>query len=99
MDELKSLCNEYEELQRDIKELEEKRDAIKPKLLELMPDDAKIDTGIGILTKSARIKWRYSYQTACLEEEVKQKKKEEEQTGAAEAVRGEPFLVYKAKKN
>lgn len=94
----KALFTEYEELKRAIAELEEKCDVIKPQLVTLIPPDSKIDSGTGIFTLSSRKVWKYSDELTSLEKKVKDMKKEEEQTGVAECTDGEPFVVFKAKK-
>lgn len=96
--EQKALFTEYEETQVAIKELEEKRDSLKPLLVDLIPRDAKIDTGNGTFTIASRKTWRYSEETVSMEQELKDRQKEEQQTGVAEAVDGEPYIVYKQKK-
>jgi len=97
--EQKNLFTQYEEIKRDIAELEKQCDAIKPLLLPIIPIDTKIDTGTGVFTLSARKTWKYSDETEAMEDELKEKKKEEEQLGIAVASVGEPFIVFKAKKN
>jgi hypothetical protein len=94
----KELFTLYEEYKRGIAELEEKCEAIKPALLELIPEGSKIDSGTGIFTLSSRKTWKYSDELTELEKEVKDKKKTEEQTGIATAEEGTPFIIFKAKK-
>ena len=94
----KALFTEYAELKMQIAELEAKCDALKPELLMQIPEDAKIDAGVGVFSLSSRKTWRYSQETTDLEKEVKERKKEEEQTGVAESVDGEMFVVFKARK-
>lgn len=95
----KALFTEYAELKSTIKELEGKCDELKPQLITLIPPDTTIDTGTGTFTLSTRRVWRYSDTTTSMEAELKERKKEEEQTGIAQAVEGEPFIVYKEKKS
>lgn len=97
--EIKALFTEYEELKREIAELEARCDIIKPELLDSIPDDTKLDTGTGIFTTSSRKNWRYSDETTAMEDDLKAKKKEEEQLGIAVAEEGAKFIVFKAKKN
>jgi hypothetical protein len=94
----KALFTTYEELKRTIADLESKCDEIKPQLITLIPADTKIETGTGTFSLSSRKVWVYSSETTSLETEVKERKKEEEQTGIATAKDGEPFIVFKAKK-
>lgn len=89
----------YEEYKRAIAELEAKCDELKPELLMAIPEDAVISTGTGDFTLSARKVWTYTPATTALEAELKEKKKEEEQLGLAEYTKGEPFIVFKAKKS
>lgn len=97
--EIKAKFTEYEELKREIAELEARCDAIKPELLAVIPPDTKIDTGTGVFTTSSRKTWKYSEETTSMEDGLKKKKKEEEQLGIAVAEEGTPFIVFKAKKN
>lgn len=94
----KALFNEYEDLKRSIAELEEKCEELKPKLIACIPEDAKINTGTGIFSLSSRKKWQYSPETTALEDTLKARQKEEQQTGVAVAESGEPFIVFKAHK-
>lgn len=94
----KALFTEYAELKTAIKELEAKCDEIKPQLVTLIPRDATIDTGTGTFTLATRRVWHYSDETTNMETELKSRKKEEEQTGVAQSVEGEPFIIYKEKK-
>lgn len=96
-DKSKALLGAYEEYKREIKELEAKCDELKPQLLEIIPRDAKIDTGIGTFTVTARKKWKYSDELTEREKEVKEDKKVEEQTGVATASEGEAYIIYKSK--
>ena len=96
--EQKALFTQYEELKRTVAELEDEMETIKPQLLVLIPEDSKIDTGTGVFTLSSKKQWKYSKVTNELEERLKERKREEEQTGVAEAVSGAPFVVFKAKK-
>ena len=89
---------EYAELKIEIAELEAKCDALKPELLEQIPSDSKIDMEYGTFTLSSRKVWKYSDETTDLEDELKAKKKKEEQLGVAEATEGASFIVFKAKK-
>lgn len=94
----KALFTEYAELKSTIKELEAKCEELKPQLVTLIPPDATIDTGTGTFTLSTRKVWKYSQNCKRLEDELKEVKKTEEQLGIAEAVEGEPFIIYKEKK-
>jgi regulator of replication initiation timing len=94
----KALFTEYEELKRTIVELDEKCEELKPQLITLIPEDATIDTGTGTFTLSSRKVWKFSENCQRLEAELKTVKETEQQTGIAEAVDGEPFIVFKQKK-
>lgn len=97
-EEQKALFRAYEDYKREINELEEKCEALKPQLLTLVPVDSKIDTGTGVFSLSSRKKWKYTKETIDLEKELKDRMKEEEQLGLAIAEDGAPFIVFKAKK-
>lgn len=98
-EEQKALFRAYEDYKREIAELEERCDALKPQLLTLVPEGAKIDTGTGVFSTSSRKKWKYTDETTAMEKELKEKMKEEEQLGLATAEDGTPFIVFKAKKD
>lgn len=98
-EEQKALFRAYEDYKREIADLEEKCDALKPQLLTLIPEDAKIDSGTGVFSLSSRKTWKYSQELTDLEKEVKDRQKEEQQTGVAESVDGTPFIIFKAKKD
>ena len=95
----KYFFTQYEEYKREIAELEEKCDMLKPKLISLIPENAKIDSGTGIFTLSSRKVWRYSPDLTALEVEVRERQKEEQQLGIAESEDGAPFIVFKQKKS
>lgn len=95
----KALFTEYEEYKRAIAELEDKCEALKPALLQLVPEDTSIDTGTGTFTLTKRRMWKYSAETNAMEEDLKTAKRLEEQTGVATATDGPVFIVFKAKKN
>lgn len=97
--EQKALFTTYEELKREIAELEEKCDELKPQIITLIPADSVLDTGTGTFTLSSRRNWKYSERTTRLEFELKEQQKEEQQTGIAQAVDGEPFIIFKKKKS
>ncbi len=95
--EQKLLFTEYEEIKRAIKELEAKADLIKPQLLELIPDDSKIDSGTGIFSKETRQAWKFSEELTAEIKEIEEKKEVEKQTGVAEAKDSAPFIVFRSK--
>ncbi len=99
-EEQKALFRAFEDYKREIAELEERCDALKPQLLTLVPDGPKkyVDTGTGVFSKSSRKKWKYSNETTALEKRVDEQMKEEQQLGIAIAEEGTPFIVFKAKK-
>lgn len=93
-----ALFHEYEEAKRSIKELEEKIKEIKPLLLQHIPEDTEMDTGTAVFTLSkGKPRWTYSDSTIGLDKDLKEIKKTEEQTGVAEKVYGDPFIVCNLK--
>jgi hypothetical protein len=96
--EIKGLFTDYAELKEAIAEMEAKLDVLKPLLIPFIPEGSKIDTGTGMFSTGCRKVWQYSEQTTLKEAAVKSQKKEEEQTGIATSVNGEPFITYKRKK-
>lgn len=71
---------------------------MKGEIVSFLPREVKIDLGNGSITVSSRKKWTYSEATTQLEKMVKEKQKEEQQTGVATSEDGEPFVTYKAAK-
>lgn len=98
-EEQKAVLHKAEELKRAIKEMEVEYDTLKEQLLDIVPDEAKIDTGIGIFTKETRLVWTYSESTTKMADELKEKQKQEQQLGVAVSKPGAVFIKYKAKKN
>lgn len=96
--EAKALFLEYAETKEAIADLELKLEELKPQLIDLIPDETKIDAGTGIFTRGYRKVWRYTQSTQDLEAQVKEAKKEEEQTGVASFSHGDPFITYRKKK-
>ena len=91
---MKEKLERYAELKLSIKEAEEEIDLLGEEL------KAEIEVGQAYDIGSAKIslnqgkpKWIYSTPTQSAEEELKAKKKEEEQLGVATATFGEPFLT------
>lgn len=96
-DTAKALFSEYEDIQRSIKELEDKRDAMKETLVKLIPEGSIIDTGTATFAVQSRAKWMFTEATQEMEATLKEKQKEEQMTGVATRVDGEPFVVCKFK--
>jgi hypothetical protein len=90
----KEIFLEYEELQTSIKELEERRDALKPQILELITVEQKVPVSNGSITVECRKKWKFSEDVASLEDELEKTKEAEMQTGIATYVNGEPYVKY-----
>jgi uncharacterized protein Yka (UPF0111/DUF47 family) len=96
--EQKQLFWDYEEIQNTIKELEEKRDSIKPQILELITVNEKVPLTAGYLTVECRKKWVFSPKVTALETELDELKEDEKQTGVATYIDGEPFMKYYSNK-
>lgn len=96
--EAKALFLEYAEAKEAIADLELKIEELKPQLIDLIPDETKIDAGTGVFTRGYRKVWRYTQPTQELEARLKDAKKEEEQTGVASFTNSEPFITYRKKK-
>lgn len=94
----KQLFWDYEDLQKEIKELEERRDALKPKILELVTVDQEVPVIDGTIRIESRKKWKFSETVAALEDTLDAKKEEEKQLGVATYEDGEPFVKYYANK-
>lgn len=89
---MKETLERYAELKAVIAEAEEEMDSLK----EGMEVDQVYDIGTAKITLSkGKAKWTYSAPTQAAEEELKAKKKEEEQLGIAVATHGEPFITCK----
>ena len=96
---VKAKFRRYEEVKLEIKKLEEEADELKPELIALMPEDMAVETDLGAFTLKRRTKWVYSSETQKAEAELKDKKKDEERTGVAKAIDGDPYLEYREKKS
>ncbi len=96
--EVKAMFLEYAETKEAIADLELKLEELKPQLIDLIPDDTKIDAGTGVFTRGYRKVWRYTQATKELEAQLKETKKEEEQTGIASFTNGDPFITYRKNK-
>ena len=90
----KQLFWDYEDLQKEIKGLEESRDQMKLMILELVSVDQKVPVIDGTITVECRKKWKFSDETEALETTLEEKKKEERQLGIAVCQDGEPFVKY-----
>ncbi len=93
---MKETLERYAELKAVIAEAEEEMDSLKEVIKEGMEVDQVYDIGTAKITLSkGKAKWTYSAPTQAAEEELKAKKKEEEQLGIAVATHGEPFITCK----
>ena len=95
----KELFTQYEEIQMAIKELEQQRDQLKPLLVEHIPEDSVVKTDNGSFTIKRRNKWTYSSPLQELEADLKDKQKEERQSGIATEVPGEPYVEWRQNKD
>lgn len=95
----KALFTEYEDIQIKIKELEERRDAIKPHLIQHIPEDSVVKTERGSFTIKRRNTWQYSDYLTSKEEELKKAQAEERQDGTAIEVPGNPYVEYRVNKS
>jgi len=87
------LFTKYTELKQTIKEATKELDAIKDEVKELVPEEG-IDLGMATIDWSkGKPRWQYSQKVGEMELNVKEAMQEERQTGLAEKVYGEPFLV------
>lgn len=91
---MKETLERYAELKLIIKEAEKELETIQPTLKEAIEVGQVYDIGTAkISMNEGRVKWTYSDATQEFEENLKQSKKEEEQTGIAVASYGEPFIT------
>ena len=88
----------YEATMLEKRRLEEELAALKELITPDLSVGAVVETGDGVFTyRNGKVKWKYSFATKQAEEELKARKKHEEQTGIAEAETGEPYLEYREK--
>lgn len=91
---MKETLERYAELKQIIKEAEKELEGLTDTVKEGIEVGQVYDIGTAKITLSeGRTKWTYSAATQEFEENLKQTKKEEEQTGIAIASTGEPFIV------
>jgi len=87
----KEILNKYAEIKLKIKRLEAEVEFLQPEVtkiarekLEDLDEKAVLDVeGLGTISLVRRKQWKYSPDVTGLEEEVKERKKEEQQTGKA----------------
>ena len=95
---MKELLTQYAEIKAAIKELEDQAEAIKPQIIEQLEVGTKYDIGTAVIELArGRAAWKYSEDTKQMELSLKERQKEEQQTGVAVQVLGEPYLVCKVK--
>jgi len=97
-EEAKESFKRYEQLKQQIKEIESEIKMLQPLVMAYMSEDEKIETESGSFVLQSRSVWEYSPYTQELEQKVKTLQKEEQADGTAKETRGEPYIVYKAKK-
>jgi predicted RNase H-like nuclease (RuvC/YqgF family) len=88
----------YEQLKQQIKELENEIVMLQPLVMAYMSEDEKVETESGSFVLQSRSVYEYSPYTQELEQKIKNLKKEEIADGTAKETKGEPYIVYKAKK-
>lgn len=95
---LKSVCGEYEDLKRTIKEAEERIKVLKPILEDNIEEGQELNTGTAtFVVNKGRTSWKYSEELSNMEAELKDRQKEEVQTGVAQKVEGKSFVVCNLK--
>jgi len=95
------ILNEYAQIKRDLKMLEEKADALNPSVLDVMERNAVEEVDVrelGKLTLGSRRTWKYSKAVQEEEATLKEHKKLEEQTGTADYVE-KHYVVFKSNKD
>lgn len=96
----KDKLNEYAQIKKDIKVLEEKAELLNPEILELMQENEVEEIAIGDMGKlsmSSRRNWKYTDKVKALDEALKNQKKLEEQTGQADYTE-KKYIVFKSNK-
>jgi len=88
-----------ENLTIEERELDLKIKALKELLVPLLPFGAKVETDNGIFTTESRKKYEYSEGTRERALSVKEDEKREIAEGIAIVTDGDPYLVYRAKKD
>lgn len=95
----KNLIQEYVQQKDLIREAEERIKELQFALKQFIEVDDVFDTDIATLSMvKGRTSYRYSENVQAREEALKADKKLEEQTGVAEAIEGEPYIIVKFKK-
>ncbi len=85
----------YEILKLEIKERETEAKMLANIIVPQLSADTKIQAKQGAFTLASRSKWKYTSQTERLAEQLKEQQEHEQQTGAAQETKGEPYLIYK----
>lgn len=97
----KDALNEYAELKKEIKRLEEKAELLNPAVLEIMQENQVEEIAIGDfgkLSMASRRSWIYPEAVKELEDTLKAKKKESEQIGSADYTE-KFYVVFKGNKD
>lgn len=97
--EQKGTLQRYADIKILIKNLEEEQDTLNPQVMEIMNENEvdELKTEQGKFCKSSRRKWKYSDDLQAREDNLKDSKKIEEQTGVAEYTENF-FVVFKGAK-
>jgi hypothetical protein len=85
----------YEILKNEVREREVEIEALAKLIVPNLSPTTKIQAKQGAFTLGSRSKWKYTAGTERLAEQVKEQQKHEQQTGAAQEIKGDPYLIYK----
>ena len=94
-EDIKNKFFEYEELKIKEKQIKARLEELKVDLIEVIPDDTPIEARHGKFVKKTKMTWVYSPDTIRMEDELKERQKEEKQTGDAEEVVSSVFIEYR----
>ena len=93
----KELFAKYEELKLTIKSAEEELEALKPQIVELIPEGKEVEGAYGIFNVQSRATWKFSKTHEGKKKELKELEEEEKAKGVATA-KYSPVLYYTTKK-
>lgn len=91
----KAQLKRIEQLKIEIRERETEIEALAKLIVPNLSPTTKIQAKQGAFTLGSRSKWKYTAATERLAEQVKEQQKHEQQTGAAQEIKGDPYLIYK----
>ena len=99
--EQKDLLNQYAEIKKDIKLLEEKADILNPQVLDIMQEQGAEEIEIrdvGKLSLGSRRTWKYSAIVKEIDDKLKEQKKDEERRGVAD-YQEKHYVIFKTNKD